>query len=396
MQGAIDMNFKSIIEKHLEQAILLRHKIHQFPELGFEEFETAKTIISFLEKYKIPYKANIAKTGIIATIEGAHVGKTVLLRADMDGLAIDEDPSHALKSLVANKMHACGHDGHTAGLALAGVALHHIKDKLHGKVLLMFQPAEENFGGALPMIQEGVLQNVDAAFGCHLMGHIVENEAHTMAGAIMAAPDEFSITVIGKGGHGGMPHTTIDPILVGAHIILGLQSIVSRFSDPFVPVVVSIGQVYAGSAFNVIPDTMKITGTVRTLNEITRLEVENKIKQISTNIASSFYAKAEVEYIRKYPVLVNDEAMVELAKRSFSKVLSKENVHELSQPMMGGEDFAFIAKEVPSAFVFVGIAKDIDHPVFHHHPSFEWDDKNIAVLAEGLAQIAWDFLNETK
>src|SRR5690554_4235393 len=310
------MKMKELVNKYIDEAILIRHKIHQFPELGFEEVETSKTVMEFLDKHQIPYKGGIAKTGILATIKGAYPGKSVLLRADMDALELDEDESHVLRSTVAGKMHACGHDGHTAGLALAGAMLNEIKDNLHGTVHLMFQPAEETLGGAYPMILEGVLSNVDAAFGCHLMGHVLEDYVETLAGPMMAAPDEFNITITGNGGHGGMPHTTIDPVVVAAHVVIGLQSIVSRMSDPFDPVVVSIGKIHAGTAFNIIPNKAVITGTVRTLNEITRSEVENQIKNISVSIAQAFFAKAEIIYDRKYPVLVNDEVMVEIAKKA--------------------------------------------------------------------------------
>lgn len=389
------MNTKELVNKYIDEAILIRHKIHQFPELGFEEVKTSKTVMEFLEKHQISYKGGIAKTGILATIKGSQPGKTVLLRADMDALELEEDENHSLRSLVSGKMHACGHDGHTAGLALAGAILNEMKDQLHGTVHLMFQPAEETLGGAYPMILEGVLSDVDGAFGCHLMGHVLEDHAETLVGPMMAAPDEFNIIIKGHGGHGGMPHTTIDPIVVAAHVVIGLQSIVSRMSDPFDPVVVSIGKIHSGTAFNIIPNHASITGTVRTLSEITRSEVEKRIKNIVSSISSAYYAQAEVHYERKYPVLVNDEVMVSIAKKAFKKVVPSQNVNDLDKPMMGGEDFAFIAQQVPSAFVFVGIAKDREHPIPHHHPSFDFDDKNIGVLGAGLAQMAWDFLNES-
>lgn len=389
------MNMKELASKYIDEAIMIRHKIHQFPELGFEEIETSKTVIEFLEKHKISYKGGIAKTGILATIKGAHPGKTVLLRADMDALELEEDENHLLRSLVSGKMHACGHDGHTAGLALAGAILNEIKDQLHGTVHLMFQPAEETLGGAYPMILEGVLSDVDGAFGCHLMGHILEDHVETLAGPMMAAPDEFNINIKGQGGHGGMPHTTIDPIVVAAHVVIGLQSIVSRMSDPFDPVVVSIGKIHAGTAFNIIPNHATITGTVRTLDEMTRYEVEKRINQIAVSIAQAYGAQANVKYERKYPVLINDEVMVSIAKSAFKKVVPTQNVNDCDKPTMGGEDFAYIAQQVPSACVFVGIAKDREHPIPHHHPSFDFDDKNIEVLGLGLAQMAWDFLNQS-
>lgn len=391
----METQIKKLAQEYLEEAISIRRKIHQFPELGFEEIETGKTVMKFLDKHQIPYQSHIAKTGILATITGKYPGKTVLLRADMDALAIQEDLTNPLVSQVAGKMHACGHDGHTAGLCLAGAILNQLKDQLHGTIKLMFQPAEEELGGAKPMIEEGILNGVDAAFGCHLMGHALENHVQYLAGPMMAAPDWFSIKIVGKGGHGGIPHQTIDPIVIAAHITLALQNVVSRMVDPFDPVVISIGKIQAGSAFNVIPNEATITGTVRTFNEETRKQVKNKMTMLATSIAEGFDAKVDINYIYKYPVLINDEKMVDIARLAFSKIVPRENVTELTTPLMGGEDFAFIAQKVPSAFIFVGIAKDKNHPIQHHHPSFAWDDKNIYQLGAGLAQVSVDFLHTT-
>lgn len=389
------MNFtiKQLAQQYLDEAITIRHRIHQFPELGFEEFETAKTVKTFLDKHHIPYRDGIAKTGILATIKGRYPGKTVLLRADMDALSLSESPDNPLVSSIPGKMHACGHDGHTAGLCLAGVILNNLKDDLEGTIHLMFQPAEETLGGAFPMILEGVLHGVDGAFGCHLMGNVLENHAEYLAGPMMAAPDEFSIKINGLGGHGAMPERSIDPIVIASHIVVALQTIVSRMVDPFDPVVITVGKIESGTAFNIIPNEAMIVGTVRTLNEITRQEISIKMEKIATSIAEGFGATIEFIYDRRYPVLVNDEMMVEIAKEAFSKVLPPENVTKCKRPIMGGEDFAYIAQQVPSAFIFVGIAKSQENLIPHHHPSFAWDDHNIYPLGTGLAQAAVDFLS---
>jgi amidohydrolase len=392
----MEAKIKQLAQEFLEETIAIRRKIHQFPEIGFEEIETGKTVMEFLDKQGISYQSKVAKTGIVATITGKHPGKTVLLRADMDALEMQEDLNNPLVSQIAGKMHACGHDGHTAGLCLAGAILNQLKDQLHGTVKLMFQPAEEEQGGAKPMIDEGILDGVDAAFGCHLMGHILENHVQYLAGPMMAAPDWFSIKIIGKGGHGGIPQHTIDPIVIAAHITLALQDIVSRMIDPFDPVVISIGKIHAGTAFNVIPNDATLTGTVRTLNEVTRKKVHKRIRKLATAIAEGFDAQIEMEYDYKYPALVNDEKMVEIARKAFSKIVPSENVTALANPMMGGEDFAFIAQQVPSAFLFVGIAKDKDNLIPHHHPSFAWDDHNIYQLGAGLAQVSVDFLHTSQ
>lgn len=383
----------SLAQMYGEEAIALRRTIHQFPEIGFEEVMTSKAVQEFLDRHGIPYQANIAKTGILATIVGSKPGKTVLLRADMDALEMNEDQGNPLVSKIPNRMHACGHDGHTAGLCLAGAILNQLKDQLHGTVKLMFQPAEETEGGALPMIEEGVLEGVDAAFGAHLWGPTKEGIMKTKAGPMMAAPDTFSMRVIGKGGHGAMPHVTIDPIVIAAQIIMAIQTIVSRQTNPLDHVVVTIGQIHGGSAHNIIPNTVEMIGTIRTLNENTRTLIPEKLETIARNIAQAYGGNIEFNYTPKYPVLVNDKNMVEIAKGAFGKILGNDNVQELEEPNMGGEDFAYIAKCVPSAFVFLGITKDENNPAIHHHPKFQWDDANVVVLGKGMAQIALDYLS---
>jgi amidohydrolase len=387
------MNLNELVSKYESEIIEIRHRIHQHPEIGFEEIQTSQTVMNFLDSVGIPYVKGIAKTGVLATVVGEKPGKIVLLRADMDALAMDEDPGNPVVSKIVGRMHACGHDGHTSGLLLAGAILNEMKAELCGTVKLMFQPAEETLGGALPMIEEGILEGVDVAFGCHLWGSALEGTAGYKYGAMMAAPDEFKITVIGKGGHGAYPQSTIDPIVAGAQIVTAIQSIVSRNVNPLESAVVTIATFHSGSAFNIISNEAVMTGTIRTLSEDNREMVARRLTEIARSVASAYGTEAVVEVIRKYPVLVNSDTAVDVAKVAFAKVLGAENVTEIADPSMGGEDFAYIAQHVPSAFVYVGIAKNIDEPISHHHPKFQWDDKNIAVLGKGLAQCAIDFLN---
>jgi amidohydrolase len=387
------MNLNELVSKYESEIIEIRHHIHQHPEIGFEEIQTSQTVMNFLDKVNIPYVKGIAKTGVLATIVGDKPGKTVLLRADMDALAMDEDPGNPVVSKIAGRMHACGHDGHTSGLLLAGALLNEMKPELCGTVRLMFQPAEETVGGALPMIEEGVLCGVDMAFGCHLWGSALEGTAKFKYGPMMAAPDEFKITVMGRGGHGAYPQSTIDPIVAGAQIVTAMQSIVSRNVNPLESAVVTIATFHSGSAFNIISNEAVLTGTIRTLSEENREMVSRRLTEIAKSVASAYGAEAVVEVIRKYPVLINADEAVDVAKVAFAKVLGEENVSEIAAPSMGGEDFAYIAQRVPSAFIYVGIAKNESEPISHHHPKFQWDDKNIAVLGKGLAQCAMDFLN---
>ncbi|MCL2558702.1 MAG: amidohydrolase, partial [Treponema sp.] len=247
---------KALVEKHHGEATKIRQAIHMNPELGFEEHETAKLIAQTLEKHGIKARTGVAKTGVVGLIEGARPGKTVLLRADMDALAMTEEADVPYKSRKPGVMHACGHDGHVAGLLLCAMALNEMKGEMRGNVKLMFQPAEEmKGGGALPMIEEGVLEypKVDAAFGCHLWGDGIEGQVRVRSGPTMASPDEFHIKIIGKGGHGASPHKAVDPVPLAAQVIMAFQTLASRRVDPLEPVVISICAVRGGTVHNIIP-----------------------------------------------------------------------------------------------------------------------------------------------
>lgn len=385
---------KRLGEKYLQHMINLRETIHMYPEDGFSEFTTSKIIIEELEKLGIKVQKNVAKTGVVGLIEGKYQGKTVLLRADMDALKIQEQADVEYKSKIDGMMHACGHDGHVAGLLGAAMILNELKDNLHGNVKLVFQPAEERDGGALPMIEEGVLENpkVDAAFAAHLWGYLNEGEVHLKEGAMMASPDIFNIKVIGKGGHGAVPQESIDPIVITCQIVNSLQTIVSRKINPLDPVVITCGRIQGGDCHNVIPNEVELEGTIRTFNEETRNWVPKVMEDLIRGITTSQGAAYEFKYEPKYPALINDKYMTSFAKESLKKVVGEENVFDLKEPNMGGEDFAYFAQKVPSAFIFVGIANNKIEPVIHHNPYFKWDSKNVGILAQSLSQIAIDYL----
>ena len=385
---------KRLGEKYLQHMINLRETIHMYPEDGFSEFTTSKIIIEELEKLGIKVQKNVAKTGVVGLIEGKYPGKTVLLRADMDALKIQEQADVEYKSKIDGMMHACGHDGHVAGLLGAVMILNELKDNLHGNVKLVFQPAEERDGGALPMIEEGVLENpkVDAAFAVHLWGYLNEGEVHLKEGPMMASPDIFNIKVIGKGGHGAVPQESIDPIVITCQIVNSLQTIVSRKINPLDPVVITCGRIQGGDCHNVIPNEVELEGTIRTFNEETRNWVPKVMEDLIRGITTSQGAAYEFKYEPKYPALINDKYMTSFAKESLKKVVGEENVFDLKEPNMGGEDFAYFAQKVPSAFIFVGIANNKSEPVIHHNPYFKWDSKNVGILAQSLSQIAIDYL----
>ena len=391
----MNQKLNDLWEKYYKKVYDIRHQIHMNPELGFEEYETSKLVASELEKLGIEVTKNVAKTGVVGLIKGGYPGKTVALRADMDALRINEEGDYEFKSKNPGVMHACGHDGHTASLLGVAMMLNEIKDELHGNVKLIFQPAEEVEGGALPMIKEGVLENpkVDAVFGGHLWGSIEEGKVAVKHGAMMASPDIFTIKINGKGGHAGVPHASVDPVPIMAQVITALQTIVSRKNDPTNPLVISCCNVHSGECHNAIPTEALIQGTVRTLNNDTRDFAEETIEKFVKGIVESQGASYEFEFIRQFPPLVNDKNMADVLEKAAKKIVGDENVFELATPSMGGEDFAFYTEEVPSSFVFVGMAKDVENPILHHNAKFAWEDNNMKNLAQTLAQVAIDFLN---
>lgn len=381
-------------EKFYEEVVELRHFFHMNPEIGFEEVKTAKKVADKLKALGIETKTNVAKTGVVGLIRGTSPGKTVLLRADMDALLIEEKADIPYKSKTDGKMHACGHDGHTAGLLGAAMILNELKDELKGNVKLIFQPNEENEGGALPMIEEGVLENpkVDAAFACHLWGNTKEGNIEVKSGAMMAAADMFEIKVVGKGGHAAMPHLSIDPIIMGSEIVNSFQNIISRRINPLLPSVLSVSYFHAGDTHNVIPNDVTIKGTIRTFDAEAREKIPKFMKKTVKNITEVYGGSYEFNLHKGFPALINNEEMTNLAKNSVSKIVGNENVMESQYPNMGAEDFAYFAKYVPSSFYFVGIVKEEDESVAHHNPYFEWDDKNLLIASQTLAQVAIDYL----
>ncbi|AOT71488.1 M20 metallopeptidase family protein [Geosporobacter ferrireducens] len=395
------MHTERIIElskKYYDEMVELRHQFHMYPEIGFEEKRTSETIVKVLKKLGIEFTANVAKTGVVGIIKGKCPGKTVLLRADMDALVLQEEANVPYKSRIPGRMHACGHDGHTAGLLGAAMILNELKDELKGNIKLVFQPAEENDGGAKPMIEEGILENptVDAAFGCHLWGGTQEGHIHVKHGAVMAAPDKFTFRIIGKGGHGAMPHLAVDSISIAVQAINNMQTIVSRRINPLTPVVISFCSIHGGESHNILPNEVEVVGTVRIFDEDLRQWIPKAMEEILEGVTKSQGANYTFEYIERFPPLINDYQMTDLVSKAVGKIVGDERVSEAPEPNMGGEDFAYFCQKVPASFFFVGISKDLKNPVCHHHPEFQWDDKNLLTVAQSMAQVAVDFLCEDK
>ena len=375
-----------------------RRTIHAHPELAFQEEKTSAFVQARLRELGIEYKTGYAKTGVVGLIRGKKgAGKTLLLRADMDGLPIQEANDVPYCSKVDGRMHACGHDSHVAMLLGAAKLLKSMEQEFCGTVKLMFQPAEEGAGGAEPMIADGLLENpsVDAALALHVEPTYPCGKIAIKSGALMAAPDEFDLVIRGRGGHGAYPHKTIDPILTAAKVVEGLQSITARNIDAAVPAVVSIGQISGGQFYNVIPDEVVLKGTARAFDDATRRLLSERIEQIAGGICAAMGATYSYEFRYMYPPLINDSAMTELVGQSACAVVGEGNVIRLETPFMGGEDFSYVANKVPASYFYLGCGneeKGCTHP--WHSANFNLDEDCLPLGVSVLVEAAMQYLNK--
>jgi amidohydrolase len=367
--------------------IALRRDVHRHPELAYAEKETAARIARALEG--IPVRTGIGGTGVVATI-GAG-GPTVLLRVDMDGLPIQEQSEADYASRVPGAMHACGHDGHVAmGVTAARILA---ARKPAGTVRVLFQPAEEGEGGAQAMVAGGVLDGVDVTLGVHLWNELPVGTLGVKDGPLMAAVDRLRIVVHGRGGHGGRPQASADPVVAAAQVVTALQTIVARECNPVQAAVVTIGSIHGGEAFNVIPDDVTLLGTIRTFDAALRRSMPERVTRIATGIAQALGCRAEVEVKAGNPAVVNDPAVTALARRAATRVVGAEKVI-VPEPTMGGEDMAVYFERTPGCFVFVGSsnpARGLDQP--HHSPRFDFDEDALAIGADFLVAAAEEALS---
>jgi len=369
--------------------VALRRDLHQNPELAWAERRTAGRVAAFLEGSGLDVRAGVAGTGLVATARGAGA-RTVVLRADMDGLPIQEQSDAPYASRVPGVMHACGHDGHTAIGAAAARVLGARRPA--GTVRVLFQPAEEGEGGAQRVLAEGALEGADVILGIHLWNELPVGTIGVKAGPLMAAVDRLSIVVRGRGGHGGHPHRAADPVVAAAQVVLALQTLVSREVSPLDSAVLTVGAIHGGQAFNVIPDEVTLTGTVRTFDAALRRSIPERVRRIAGGVASALQCEAEVEVRPGNPPVVNDAAVAALARRAAVRVVGEENVVE-PEPTMGGEDMAVYFERVPGCFVFVGSAnpaRGLDQP--HHSPRFDFDEAALAIGCEFMVQVAEEAL----
>ncbi len=389
------MNIKEEIKEIMPEVINLRRTFHMHPELGFQEFETSQIISSYLENLGLEVKKNIAKTGVLGILKGKEEGKTVLIRADIDALPIEELNDVPYKSKNKGAMHACGHDGHTAILLGTAKVLTKYKDLLKGTVKFAFQPAEElPPGGAELMIKEGILENpnVDKVYALHLANHLPAGKIGIREGIFCAQADAFTIKVKGKGGHGSAPDKTVDPIIISTYIVQALQVIPSREIDPHTPFVLSVCKIQSGNAFNVIPEEAEIKGTVRSFDKMLAEKVAKRIEIISKNIAQAFRGEVELEYEFGYPPGKNDEKEAKFVRKIAEEVVGKENVEE-DKPSMGGEDFSYFLEERPGVMFWLGSRneeKGLIHP--HHSSYFDFDESVMAIGIEMFVRIVLENL----
>ena len=384
---------KNQLKEIHKEVIDIRHHIHQNPELSFKEFETTKYIQQKLSEYGIDFSAGIAGTGIVGTISPETKStKCIALRADIDALPIHEENEVDYKSKHNGIMHACGHDVHSAILLGTLKYIQANKSALKSTVKFIFQPGEEKLpGGASMMIKEGVLDQpkVDEIYALHVFPELEVGSVGLKSGMYMASCDEIYIKVIGKGGHGAMPHQNIDPILISAHIITALQQVISRHCDPSIPAVLSFGRIEGLGATNVIPNEVNIQGTFRTMDESWREKAHHLIKKQATFIAKSMGADIEIDLIKGYPFLKNNTTLTEQTKNNLVQYFGENNVVDLPIRMTG-EDFAFYGQIVPSTFIRIGTRnekKGIIYPV--HHSKFNIDEQALFVGMETFINIVF-------
>ncbi len=384
------MPIRSAINDLVPEVRTWRRELHQNPELMYDVEETAKFVADRLRAFGCDeVKTAIGRTGVVGVIHGARgsSSRSIGLRADMDALPIEEETNLPYRSKVPGKMHACGHDGHTAMLLGAAQRLAQTRD-FAGAAIVIFQPAEEGGAGAMAMIDDGLLDQfgIEQVYGMHNWPGAPVGSFALRKGPLMAPADEITITIEGKGGHGALPHQCIDPVVVGAQIVIALQTIASRNVDPLNSCVVSITRFEAGTANNIIPQSAWLNGTVRTLKAATRDMAEKRIHEIAAGLAEASGATARVEYRRGYPPTVNHSAQTDFAASIARKVAGERHVDANAPPTMGSEDFSFMLEARPGAFIFIGNGDS----AMLHHPSYDFNDE---VLPYGMSY--WVELVET-
>ena len=378
------------------EMIALRQRIHAHPELAYEEFATSDLVAARLADWGYAVHRGLGGTGVVGTLTLGDGGKRLGIRADMDALPIHEATGLPYASTVPGKMHACGHDGHTAILLAAARVLAH-EGGFDGTLNLIFQPAEEGLGGARKMIEDGLFERFpcDAVFGLHNMPGLPAGRFGFRPGPMTASSDTVEIAIHGKGGHGSMPHLAADPVVAAAHVVLALQTIVSRNVDPRQAAVISVGSIHGGEAPNVIPDCVRMRATVRAFRHEVREQLRDRIVELVHAQAATLGVRAEVEYVWRYPPVVNDEACTAFARQVALDWLGEDGVVPELEPMTGAEDFAFMLQRCPGAYLLVGNGEGDTHGsggCMVHNPGYDFNDACLPIAASYWVQLARRFL----
>ncbi|MED3799498.1 M20 family metallopeptidase [Lysinibacillus capsici] len=385
----------TLLDANYNEMVGIRRHLHEYPELSFEEVETPSYIATFHRELGHVVREGVGGRGVVAILRGGKPGKTVALRADFDALAIQEENDVPYKSKIAGKMHACGHDGHTATLLGLAKALNTMRDQIEGNVVFIHQHAEEVApGGAKPMIEDGCLEGVDVIFGTHLWAPTPLGEILVKDGAIMAAADKVEITVQGKGGHGAEPHHSIDAVTLASQFVVNAQQLVSRRIDPLKSAVLTIGHFEAINPFNVIADRVVLAGTIRTFEEEVRIQLEQELEAVLNATCLAFGASYEYRYTRGYPPVYNHQRETEFLAQLASTVPGVDQVIT-SPPFMIGEDFAYYLEKVPGTFFFTGAKKPEWETAYpHHHARFDFDERAMLIAAKTLGKATLTYLKE--
>jgi amidohydrolase len=373
----------------------LRRDFHRHPELGFQEVRTAGIVARELTALGLEVSTGVGKTGVVATLEGSGPGPVLLVRVDMDALPILEETGAEYASQTPGVMHACGHDGHTAmGLTVAKLLEAH-KDDFRGTVKLVFQPAEEGLGGALAMVADGVLENPqpDRSLSIHLWNDKPYGWIGVTAGPTMAASDRFTVTIKGRGGHGAAPHVGIDPVVAGAQVITALQTIVSRSVDPLEAAVVTVTSLDGAEAFNVIPDSVELRGTIRTFKPEVRKTVLERFETICVGVSKALGCQAEVELKSITPAVSNDAELAQRVYKVASEIYPQAEISTVERTM-GSEDMAYMMEDIPGCYFFIGSADhDRGLDAGHHHPKFDFNEDALVTGAALMASVVVDLMN---
>lgn len=385
----------TLIDENYEEMVGIRRHLHEYPELSFEEVETPAYIAAYHKELGHEVREGVGGRGVVAVLHGARPGKTVALRADFDALAIQEENDLPYKSKVAGKMHACGHDGHTATLLGLAKALNKMKSEITGNIIFIHQHAEEVApGGAKPMIEDGCLDGVDVIFGTHLWAPTPIGEILVKDGAIMAAADKVEIAIQGKGGHGAEPHHSIDAVTLASQFVISAQQLISRRIDPLKSAVLTIGHFEAINPFNVIADRVKLAGTIRTFEEDVRTQMEQELEAVLNATCLAFGASYEYRYTRGYPPVYNHQKETEFVAQLASTVPGVEQV-KTCPPFMVGEDFAYYLEKVPGTFFFTGAKSPEWETAYpHHHARFNFDERAMLIAAKTLGKATLEYLKE--